>query len=128
MTLKRFILGSVTLLLAVNLLTGCLAGKYMSNVALKPAEHGPADIERTRAKADSLSPGAMVWFDDLVKKDIFKHYYRTDAEGHKLHAIYAPAKDPENAQERPSSSTAIRTTILSSCTSSGCTGMSSTIT
>jgi len=98
MTLKRIILGSVALLLAANCLTGCLAGKFMSNVALKPAEHGPEDIARTRAKADSLSPGGMAWFDDLVAKDIFKHYYRTDAEGYKLHAVYAPAKDPENAQ------------------------------
>ena len=98
MILKRFILGSAALLLAANCLTGCLAGKFMSNVALKPAEHGAADIERTRAKADSLSPGAMAWFDDLVEKGIFKHYNRTDAEGYNLHAIYAPAKDPENAQ------------------------------
>ena len=68
MTLKHFAL----ILLAANCLTGCLAGKFMSNTALKPANHGEADIERTRAKADSLAPGVLAWYDDLHAKGVFK--------------------------------------------------------
>ena len=98
MTLKRFILWSASLLLAANCLTGCLAGKFMSNYALKPATHGEADMERTRAKADSLAPGVMAWYDDLREKGIFKDINRTDEEGYNLHAVYAPAKDPEHAR------------------------------
>ena len=60
MTLKRFFLLSAAALLAANCLTGCLAGKFMSNYALKPEPHGVADIERTRAKADSLCPGGIL--------------------------------------------------------------------
>ena len=98
MTLKRFLLLSAAVLLAANCLTGCLAGKFMSNYALKPATHGVADIERTRAKADSLAPGVMAWYDDLHAKGIFKDINRTDEEGYNLHAVYAPAKDPEHAR------------------------------
>ena len=98
MTLKRIILWSASLLLAANCLTGCLAGKFMTNYALKPAQHGEADIERTRAKADSLAPGVMAWYDDLHQKGIFKDINRTDPDGYKLHAVYAPAKDPATAQ------------------------------
>ena len=98
MTLKRIIFWSASLLLAANCLTGCLAGKFMTNYALKPAQHGEADIERTRAKADSLAPGVMAWYDDLHQKGIFKDITRTDADGYKLHAVYAPAKDPATAQ------------------------------
>lgn len=98
MTLKRNILRLAALLVAVNSLSGCLAGKFMSNFALKPSHHGEADIERTRAKADSLAPGVIAWYDDLHEKGIFKDINRTDEEGYNLHAVYAPAKDPENAQ------------------------------
>ena len=98
MTLKRIIFWNASLLLAANCLTGCLAGKFMTNYALKPAQHGEADIERTRAKADSLAPGVMAWYDDLHQKGIFKDITRTDADGYKLHAVYAPAKDPATAQ------------------------------
>ena len=98
MTLKRIIFWSASLLLAANCLTGCLAGKFMTNYALKPAQHGEADIERTRAKADSLAPGVMAWYDDLHQKGIFKDITRTDADGYKLHAVYAPAKEPATAQ------------------------------
>ena len=98
MKLKRIIFWSASLLLAANCLTGCLAGKFMSNTALKPEHHGEADIDRTRAKADSLAPGVIAWYDDLHQKGIFQDILRTDEEGYKLHAVYAPAKDPENAQ------------------------------
>ena len=68
MTLKHFAI----LLVAAGTLTGCIAGKFMSNVALKPANHGVEDIERTRAKADSLAPGVIAWYDDLHAQGIFK--------------------------------------------------------
>lgn len=84
--------------MAANCLTGCLAGKYMTDYALKPARHGAADIERTRAKADSLSPGAIAWYDDLRRKGIFKDITRTDPDGNQLYAVYAPAKNPARAQ------------------------------
>lgn len=98
MTLKRFLLLSAATFLAANCLTGCLAGKFMCNYALKPTPHGEADIERTRHKADSLCPGVIAWYDDLHAKGIFKDMTRVDPDGHKLHAVYAPAKDPANAQ------------------------------
>ena len=98
MTLKRIFIWSAALLLAGNCLTGCLAGKFMTNYALKPAQHGEADIARTRAKADSLAPGVMAWYDDLHQKGVFKDITRTDGDGYKLHAVYAPAKDPDTAQ------------------------------
>ena len=105
MTLKRIILWSASLLLAANCLTGCLAGKFMTNYALKPAQHGEADIERTRAKADSLAPGVMAWYDDLHAKGIFKDITRTDPDGHKLHAVYAPRQGsrhgPGHGHRRP---------------------------
>ena len=65
MTLKRFFSFAATLLVASNLLTGCLVGKYMCNYALKPTPHGVDDIERTRHKADSLCPGVIAWYDAL---------------------------------------------------------------
>ena len=40
----------------------------------------------------------MAWYDDLHAKGIFKDITRTDPDGHKLHAVYAPAKDPATAQ------------------------------
>ena len=98
MTLKKLIVRSAALLVAVTSLSGCLAGKFMSNYALKPTPHGEADIERTRAKADSLAPGVIAWYDDLHAKGIFKDVTRTDPDGHKLHAVYAPAKDPDHAE------------------------------
>ena len=98
MTLKRLISRTSLLLIAACCLTGCLAGKFMSNTALKPSKHGVADIERTRQKADSLAPGVMAWYDDLHEKGIFQDINRTDPDGYKLHAVYAPAQDPETAR------------------------------
>ena len=55
----------MAILIAAPLLTGCLAGKFMCNYALKPTPHGVDDIERTRHKADSLCPGVIAWYDNL---------------------------------------------------------------
>lgn len=84
-------------LVAVSL-SACLAGKYMSNFALKPEPHGVDDIERTRHKADSLLPGSTQWYDTLKEQGILKDTWTTSHDGKKLHACYVTAKDPENAQ------------------------------
>jgi fermentation-respiration switch protein FrsA (DUF1100 family) len=79
-------------------LNSCLAGKYMSDYALKPTPHGVDDIERTRHKADSLMPGSTAWYDDLKAQGILKDAWTTSDEGYKLHACYVPAAKPEEAQ------------------------------
>lgn len=84
--------------LAAVLLSSCLAGKFMTNYALTPKVHGVADIERTRAKADSLMPGSTAWYDALKDQGILKDHWITNDEGLKLHACSVPAADPENAQ------------------------------
>ena len=84
-------------LMAITL-NSCLAGKFMSNYALKPTPHGVDDIERTRHKADSLLPGSTAWYDGLKAQGILKDSWITSDEGYKLHACYVPAAKPEEAQ------------------------------
>ena len=84
-------------LIAITL-NSCLAGKFMSNYALKPTPHGVDDIERTRHKADSLLPGSTAWYDGLKAQGILKDSWITSDEGYKLHACYVPAAKPEAAQ------------------------------
>ena len=62
--MKKFLHVAAIALVALSL-NSCLAGKYMSDYALKPAQHGVDDIERTRHKADSLMPGSTAWYDSL---------------------------------------------------------------
>lgn len=76
----------------------CLAGKYMCNYALKPEPHGVADIERTRHKADSLCPGVIAWYDSLHAAGIFRDTTLVGEGGCTLHAVFAPAAVPEQAQ------------------------------
>jgi len=83
-------------LLALSL-NACMAGKYMSNYALKPAVHGVDDIERTRHKADSLLPGSTAWYDGLKAQGILQDTWTTSHDGKKLHACYVPAARPEEA-------------------------------
>ena len=78
-------------------LSACVAGKFMSNYALKPTPHGVDDIERTRAKADSLLPGSTAWYDGLKAQGILKDAWTTSHDGKKLHACYVPAARPEEA-------------------------------
>ena len=78
-------------------LNSCLAGKYMCNYALKPTPHGEEDIERTREKADSLLAGSTAWYDNLKAQGILKDIYADGYNGKKVHAVYAPAADPEHA-------------------------------
>ena len=84
--------------LAVLAISSCMAGKYMSDYALKPTTHGIEDIERTRHKADSLMPGSTAWYDGLKAQGILKDSWITNDEGLKLHACHVPAADPVNAQ------------------------------
>ena len=78
--------------------SSCLAGKYMCNYALKPTPHGTEDIERTRHKADSLEAGTVAWYDALHQAGVFKDMTIEGYNNVKVHAVYAPAKDPKNAQ------------------------------
>ncbi len=84
------------LLTAVSL-QSCLAGKFMCNYALLPTPHGVDDIERTRQKADSLQPGSTAWYDDLKAQGILKDLYAEGNGGKKVHAVYAPAARPAEA-------------------------------
>ena len=96
--MRRTILGMLALVLTMLCLNGCLAGKYMSNYALKPTPHGTDDIERTRHKADSLMPGSTVWYDDLKAQGILKDTMIVGYNDFKVHACFVPAKDPSTAQ------------------------------
>ncbi len=88
----------LAVLLTAMSLQSCLAGKFMCNYALKPTPHGVEDIERTRHKADSLLPGSTAWYDDLKAQGIMKDLYAKGNGGKKVHAVYAPAAKPEEAQ------------------------------
>ena len=79
-------------------LNSCLAGKFMAHYALTPKVHGVEDIDRTRAKADSLLPGSTKWYDDLKAQGILKDHWITNDEGLKLHACSVPAANPAEAQ------------------------------
>ena len=84
--------------IAALTLSGCMAGKYMSNYALQPKPHGVDDIERTRHKADSLLPGSTAWYDGLKADGILKDAWITSGDEKKLHACYVPAAKPAEAQ------------------------------
>ena len=85
------------LVAAAFCLSGCLAGKYMSEFALKPANHGVEDIDRCRAKADSLQSGSTAWYDSLKAQGILKDTTITGYRDFKIHACYVPAADPAHA-------------------------------
>ena len=85
-------------LLMVPVLSGCAAGRFMSNYALTPTPHGVDDIERTRHKADSLMPGSTAWYDGLKAQGILKDTTIVGYRDFKVHACYVPAKDPASAQ------------------------------
>ena len=95
--MKKFIHIFTIGLVALSL-NACVAGKFMSNYALKPTPHGVDDIERTRHKADSLMPGSTAWYDGLKAQGILKDSWITNDEGYKLHACYVPAAKPEEAK------------------------------
>ena len=78
-------------------LSGCLAGKYMCNYALLPNPHGVEDIDRTRAKADSLLPGSTAWYDGLKADGILKDTTIVGYNKQRVHACYVPAARPAEA-------------------------------
>ena len=83
--------------LSALLLNACLGGRYMTKYALTPKVHGVADIERTRHKADSLLPGSTAWYDSLKTLDIMKDTFVVGYNNYRVHAVYAPAARPEEA-------------------------------
>ena len=95
--MKNFLRVAAIVLTAL-FLNSCLAGKFMSNYALKPTPHGVEDIERTRHKADSLLPGSTAWYDGLKAQDVLKDHWITNDEGLRLHACSVPAARPEEAR------------------------------
>ncbi len=78
--------------------SSCLAGKYMTNYALRFEPHGVADIERTRHKADSLCPGSTAWYDSLKAAGQLKDTTIMGYNDKKVHACYVPAANPSAAQ------------------------------
>ena len=92
------LLRAAAFVLSVLFLNACLAGKYMSDYALKPTPHGVEDIERTRQKADSILPGSTAWYDGLKAQGVLKDHWITNDEGLRLHACSVPAARPEEAR------------------------------
>lgn len=90
MKLGRFLVSAASLFAVALCSTGCLAGKYMVNFALKPAEHGQ-ELEADRAKWERWIPGIMDWYDALHAAGEFKDTVISDRNGLKLHAVYAAA-------------------------------------
>lgn len=86
------------LVAAAFCLTSCMAGKFMSKYALQPAQHGVEDIDRCRAKADSLMPGSTKWYDDLKAEGILRDTFITGYRDFRIHACYVPAKEPAKAK------------------------------
>lgn len=95
--MKRFFRLAAIAAIAISA-SSCLAGKYMCNYALVTNPHGVDDIERTRHKADSLEAGTVAWYDNLKAQGVMKDLTITGHNDKKIHAVYAPAKDPKNAQ------------------------------
>ena len=96
--MKRILRSLTPILIAALSLSGCVAGRFMSNYALTPEPHGVADIERTRHKADSLLPGSTAWYDGLKAQGILKDTTIVGYNDFKVHACYVPAANPANSQ------------------------------
>lgn len=77
--------------------SGCLVGRYMCNYALLPEEHGN-DLEGDRRKTESRYPGIIKWYDDLHEAGIFRDTTIIGEGGFRLHAVFAPAAEPQTAQ------------------------------
>lgn len=72
-------------------------GNYMCSYSLLPDEHGN-DFEGDRLKTESRYPGILAWYDGLHDAGVFRDTVIVGEGGYKLHAVYAPAADPANAQ------------------------------
>ena len=66
----------------------------MCNYALKPE---PKSIERARELNAERYPGLQEWYDELHEAGVFKDTSFV-SRGNKMHAVYAPAADPQNAR------------------------------
>lgn len=84
-------------IIALFSISSCLVGKYMCNYALLPQEHDN-DLEGDRRKTESRYPGIIKWYDDLHETGIFRDTTITGEGGFKLHAVFAPAVKPEEAE------------------------------
>ncbi|MGM9791024.1 MAG: alpha/beta hydrolase [Candidatus Cryptobacteroides sp.] len=90
----RLTLRIAALVLAALSLNSCFVGKYMCNYALKPE---PKSIERARELNAERYPGLQEWYDSLHEAGVFKDTSFV-SRGGRLHAVYAPAADPQTAQ------------------------------
>ena len=90
----RLTIRIAALLLATLSLNSCFVGKYMCNYALKPE---PKSIERARELNAERYPGLQEWYDELHEAGVFKDTSFV-SRGNKMHAVYAPAADPQNAR------------------------------
>ncbi len=95
--MKQLLSLSAALLAAISL-ASCAGGKFMTKFALNPSPHGVEDIERCRAKADSLLPGSTFWYDSLKTAGLLRDTFITGHRDFRIHACYAPAAEPANAQ------------------------------
>lgn len=95
--MKHYLLPAILAMAALSL-TGCAtAGRMLAKFALNPSEHGN-EIEADRQKTEARYPGIIEWYDTLHENGVFKDTTMTGECNCRLHAIYAPAKDPANAQ------------------------------
>ncbi len=95
--MKHLLSISAAVVAAISL-AGCAGGKFMTKYALNPSPHGVEDIERCRAKADSLLPGSTFWYDSLKTAGLLRDTFITGNRDFKVHACYVPAADPAKAQ------------------------------
>ena len=95
--MKKIILRLLAILLAILILGVFLAGRYMCDYALLPEEHGN-DIEGDWAKTESRYPGITNWYNNLHDGGVFRDTTLIGENGYKLHAVFASASDPGNAQ------------------------------
>ncbi len=95
--MKQLLSLSAALLAAISL-ASCAGGKFMTKFALNPSPHGVEDIERCRAKADSLLPGSTFWYDSLKTAGLLRDTFITGHRDFRIHACYAPAAEPASAQ------------------------------
>ena len=95
----KHVFKAAVILFAALSLQSCLAGKFMCKYALKYTPHGddPAEIARTRHKADSLQAGSTAWYDALKEAGILKDTTIVGYNDVKIHAVYAPAAVPSEA-------------------------------
>ena len=88
---------TVLVLAVVLCVSSCLVGRYMCNYSLLPAEHGN-DLEGDRTKTESRYPGIIAWYDSLHNRGIFRDTTLIGENGYRLHAVFAPACRPAEAE------------------------------